>query len=137
MRVDPAIIKGTFVDLLKIKFLEIGPDFAQAELELRPDLMQPWGLLHGGVLMSLADTIASAGLVRSLEEGYGFSTIELKMNFIRAVKGGKVIARARCLHTGKSTSVWEVDINDDKNNLVAKATTSFMILATNKTGNRE
>src|SRR6266545_2194685 len=120
MRIDPSIIKGTFVDLLKINFLEIEPTSAKAELAVRREVMQPWGLLHGGALMTLADTVASAALVRGLEDGYGFSTIELKMNFIRAVKEGKVVALAKCLHTGKSTSVWEVEIYDGSNNLVAK-----------------
>ncbi len=128
MQIDPNMRKGTFVDWLQMNFLELEPTQVTAELEVRPEMMQPWQILSGGVLMSFADFIASAGVIRSLEEGYGFSSIELKMNFIKAVRNGKITGKGRCLHTGKSTSVWEVEIYDDKNQLAAMATTSIMIL---------
>lgn len=128
MKVDPSLVKGTFVDLLGIEFLELRPGYCKAVLSMREDLKQPWGPLHGGVIMGLADTVASAGLVVSLQEGQGFSTIELKINFLRIVKGGRIKAEARCLHQGKRTSVWEIDVLNEENLLVAKATTSLMIL---------
>lgn len=122
------MVKGTFSDLLGIKILELRPGYCKGELSIRDNLKHPGGFLHGGVLMSLADTVASAGLVASLEDGQGFSTIELKINFLRVVKGGRVMAEARCLHQGRRTSVWEVDVFNEENLLVAKATTSLMVL---------
>jgi uncharacterized protein (TIGR00369 family) len=85
------------------------------------------GVLHGGVIMALADSAGAACASRNLPEGAGTSTIESKTNFLGAVRGGQVVATARPLHVGSSTIVVETEVRSgDK--LVAKVTQTQAVL---------
>ena len=87
------------------------------------------GVLHGGVIMALADTCGAACAFANLPEGAtGTTTIESKTNFFRAVRDGYVEARTTLLHAGRSTIVVETDVYDDSERRVARVTQTQAVL---------
>ena len=99
------------------------------ELEWRPELCTSNGLLHGGVIMTLADSAGAGCAFLNLPEGaIGTSTIESKTNFLGAVKGGSVTARATALHVGSTTIVVETEVRHEGSRLVAKVTQTQAVL---------
>lgn len=99
-------------------------------LEWTPELCTAGGVLHGGVLMAMADSAGAAWAFLALPQGATTSTIESKTNFLGAVTGGQVTAISRPLHVGRSTIVVETEIRDDAGRLVAKTTQTQAILET-------
>jgi uncharacterized protein (TIGR00369 family) len=98
-------------------------------LDWAPGLCTSGGLLHGGVLMALADAAGGACAHANLPEGAaGTSTIESKTNFLRAVRGGTLTATARPLHVGSTTIVVETELRDDDGRLVGKVTQTQAVL---------
>ena len=94
--------------LLGIQIHEVTPQLVRASLAVRPPLMAPNGFLHAGTLVTLADTCAGYGCVRSLPEGAsGFTTIELKSNHLGTAREGTVECVATAVHLGKTTQVWD------------------------------
>jgi 1,4-dihydroxy-2-naphthoyl-CoA hydrolase len=98
-------------------------------LEWRPELCTSNGVLHGGVIMTLADSAGAGCAFFNLPAGaIGTSTIESKTNFLGAVRGGSVTARSTALHVGSSTIVVETEVRDDTGRLVAKVTQTQAVL---------
>ncbi|GAC1545340.1 MAG: PaaI family thioesterase [Herpetosiphon sp.] len=84
-----------------------------AILDLRQALLAPNGFLHAASVIALADTACGYGVMLDLPQGaQGFTTIELKTNFLRTLKNGTIICEARRLHGGKSTQVWDAEVKD-------------------------
>lgn len=112
-----------FAVLLGIELVQATPEVVQAQLEWRPELCTAGGLLHGGVLMALADTCGGAAAYLSLPEGAtGTATIESKTNFLRGVRDGTVTATSRPLHRGRTLIVLETELTLDDDRLAAKVT---------------
>src|SRR5574342_117697 len=105
-------IRGTFAGVLGMCFTLLTPERVEATLEIRPELKQPWGIIHGGAVMTLADTVAGAGAYMNVGPGQESVTVELKVNLIRAVHEGTIRAAAAPLHRGRSTSIWETRVTD-------------------------
>lgn len=99
-----------------------------AEIDHRPELCTAGGVLHGGILMTLADTCGAACAFLNLPEGAGTSTIESKTNFLRGVRSGTVRAASRPVHVGRTTIVVETDLRDG-DRLVAKVIQTQAVLA--------
>ena len=97
-------------------------------LEFSPDLCTSGGVLHGGVLMTLADTAGAVCAFLNLPAGARTVTIESKTNFLGAVREGTVTARARPLHVGKTTIVVETDVLDASGRRVARTTQTQAVL---------
>jgi uncharacterized protein (TIGR00369 family) len=93
-----------------------------------PERCTAGGVLHGGALMTLADTVGAACAVLNLPAGAGTSTIESKTNFFRAVRDGSVHATARPLHVGRTTIVVNTEIRNDEGKLVAVVTQTQAVL---------
>ncbi len=108
---------------------EFTSDEVVLDLEWRPDLCTSNGILHGGVIMTLADSAGAGCAFLNLPDGaIGTSTIESKTNFLGAVKGGSVTARSTALHVGSTTIVVETDVRNDAGRLVAKVTQTQAVL---------
>ena len=105
------------------------PERVAGALDWSPDRCTAGGLLHGGVLMSLADTLGALCAFLNLPEGAGTSTIESKTNFFRGVRSGTVHAVATPLHAGRSTVVVQTELRDDENRLVALTIQTQVVLA--------
>jgi 1,4-dihydroxy-2-naphthoyl-CoA hydrolase len=103
--------QGTFPDRLGIEPVEVTDDGARGRMLVDERHLHPFGYLHGGAWVALADTVAAWATLRHLPEGTGFSTVELKTNvFASARVGDELIATASPLHIGRRTQVWEVRI---------------------------
>ena len=112
-----------------MEFTEIGADFIRARLPVDDRTRQPFGILHGGASVALAETLGStgAGLVidRSKFRGVGQ---EINANHIRAIRDGYVIGTARPVHLGKRSHVWEIRIVDEQDRLVCISRITMAIL---------
>lgn len=98
--------------LLGVRITDVGPDWLTGELTVAVHHLAPHNLLHGGVMVSIADTICGFGCIRSLPEGArGFATAELKTNFLGTAAVGETIScTARRVHAGRSTQVWDAEV---------------------------
>lgn len=94
---------------IEIKRIERG--FVEAALAVRPEIMAPNGYLHAGAIVTLADTASGYGCMESFPEGAtGFTTIELKSNFLGTAKDGVLVCEARMAHGGRTTQVWDATV---------------------------
>jgi len=119
-----------FAKTLAIEVVRYTPEEVRARLPWSPELCTAGGALHGGALMSLADTAGGACAYLNLPEGaQGTTTIESKTNFLRAVRSGFAEATSRPLHTGRTVIVVETDVRDDGDRLIARITQSQLVLA--------
>ena len=100
---------------LGLKIIHSIPGEIRAELEVKQNLHAPNGFLHAGSVVTLADTCAGYGCMEILPEGAtGFTTIELKSNFLGTVMEGTIECKATARHTGGMTQVWDAVISDKK-----------------------
>ena len=96
---------------LGVNITEIGDGFLEAELEVRQTLMAPNGYLHAGSVVAFADTACGYACTRALPEGAaGFTTIELKSNFLSTATEGFIICRAEAHHLGRATQLWDAAV---------------------------
>ncbi len=104
--------EGTLMQALGITFTELGEGFLRATMPVDARTHQPYGLLHGGASVALAETLgSSAGML--MAGGNAVVGLEINANHLRAVRSGTVTGTARPLHLGRSTQVWEIHIEDD------------------------
>jgi uncharacterized protein (TIGR00369 family) len=107
---------GHLPGLLGIEFVAIESGATLSRLTVRPDLMAPNGYLHAGTVTTLADTTAGYGTMANLPEGArGFTTIELKCNFLGSVKEGVIYCRGTAVHLGRTTQVWDARVYTQEN----------------------
>jgi uncharacterized protein (TIGR00369 family) len=122
-----------FAKFLGIKIIEITPDRVLAELVVREDLNNRFGIMHGGAIMALADNCGGTAASANLKDGQTTTTIESKTNFFAAVPIGDV-AKAECtaLHKGRTTMVWQTRITRNDGRLCALVTQTQMVLERKK-----
>ncbi len=114
------LCKDTFVGQLEIEFLEYGNDYVLARMPVNPPKHQPNGVLHGGVSLALAETVAGAGSMLLInDERYIVYGLQLTGNHIATISDGDVFARAEIVHKGQSTHVWDVKITDKNGKLIS------------------
>jgi 1,4-dihydroxy-2-naphthoyl-CoA hydrolase len=114
---------------LGIEFTEIGADFLRARMPVDDRTRQPFGILHGGASVALAETLGStaAGLVVDPDK-YRVVGQEINANHVRAVRAGFVIGTTRPLHVGKRSHVWEIRIEDEQARLVCISRITMFVL---------
>lgn len=112
-----------------IEFTELGDDYLRARMPVDDRTRQPFGILHGGASVALAETLGStgAGLVIDRTK-YQCVGQEINANHVRAIKEGFVIGTARPLHIGRSSHVWEIRIVDERERLVCISRITMAIL---------
>lgn len=119
-----------FAALLGVEVVASSKEEVHGRLAWRADLCTVGGALHGGALMSLADSTGAACAQLNLPPGAaGTTTIESKTNFMRAVTGGRLHARSRPLHAGRTTVVVTTELRDDEDRLVGVVTQTQAVLA--------
>ena len=113
--------EGGFNALIGMEGLAQGDDGAvTATVPVRPELLQPFGLVHGGVFASIAETLASFGtFVGVQEQGMAAMGLSNYTSFLRPILSGTIHASARPFHRGRTTGLWDVDITDDAGRLCA------------------
>ena len=112
-----ALSRGTAIEALGIEFVDIGDDRLVATMPVDPRTVQPYGLLHGGASVLLAETLGSSAGNMCVAEGEVCVGLEINANHLRAVRDGRVTGTARPLHLGRSTQVWEIRIEDARGRL--------------------
>jgi len=125
-----AMSKGTAADLLGIIFTEIGTDYVRATMSVDARTHQPYGLLHGGASVLLAETVGSTAGILCVPEGQGVVGMEINANHLRGVRSGIVTATARALHLGRNTQVWEIRIEDERERLVCISRLTLAVIPT-------
>ncbi len=113
-----ALSRNTAMEPLGIVFTEIGADYLRGTMPVDARTHQPYGLLHGGASVLLAETLGSSAGGLCAPEGHGVVGIEINANPLRGVRSGTVTGTARALHVGRSTQVWEIRIEDAHGRLV-------------------
>ncbi len=109
-----ALSKGTLMEPLGIRFTEIGADYLRGTMPVDARTHQPYGLLHGGASVALAETLGSSAGGLCVGPGQGVVGIEINANHLRGVREGLVVGTARPIHVGRSTQVWEIRIEDER-----------------------
>ncbi|MEG3790909.1 hotdog fold thioesterase [Lysobacter sp. CCNWLW3] len=121
--------RNTAMEPLGIVFTEIGPDYLRATMPVDARTHQPYGLLHGGASVLLAETLGSSAGMMAVGEGQGVVGIEINANHLRGVREGTVTGTARPLHLGGRTQVWEIRIEDEAARLVCVSRLTVAVIA--------
>jgi uncharacterized protein (TIGR00369 family) len=118
-----------FATFLGIKLTSVSPERVTAELPMRDELNNRFGIMHGGAVMALADNLGGAATSANLKPGQTTTTIESKTNFFTAIPIGDV-AYAECtpLHRGRTTMVWQTRITRGDGRLCAMVTQTQLVL---------
>jgi 1,4-dihydroxy-2-naphthoyl-CoA hydrolase len=117
----PDVGRG-FDSELGLTYLDISPDRVRAQLEIHEKLLQPWGIVHGGVYCSIVESLSSIAGQAWLAENGGGTVVGVNNNtdFLRSISSGTVHATATPIHRGRSTQLWLTTITDDDNRVVAR-----------------
>lgn len=123
------LAENTLGGHLGMEFTEIGEDFLKGRMPVDHRTRQPYGLLHGGASVALAETIGSVGAAYVVDPNkYIAVGLEINANHVRGVREGYVTGTARPAHIGKTTQVWEIRITDDRDKLVCISRLTVAIL---------
>lgn len=113
---------------LGIEFVEVGNDFIVGRVPVDARTHQPFGLLHGGVSVVLAETLGSCGAAYSSPVGHQAVGLDINANHLRGVKSGWVIGTARPIHRGRTTQVWQIDLRNEAGEMVCTSRLTVAIL---------
>ncbi|MFC3682359.1 hotdog fold thioesterase [Hydrogenophaga luteola] len=119
---------GTAVQHLGMEFLEVGDDFITARVPVDSRTKQPYGLLHGGVSVVLAETLGSCGAAFSCPSGHRAVGLDINANHLKGATSGWVTGTTRPVHVGRSTQVWQIDLKNDAGELTCVSRITMAIL---------
>ncbi|TXK72936.1 MULTISPECIES: PaaI family thioesterase [Mesonia] len=112
--------KNTLMETLAIEFIDIGEDYLTAKMPVNSRVHQPDGVLHGGAMVALAESVGSAASFIFLDgEHFYIRGIEISANHVKSIASGEVFAKAQFLHKGRTTQVWDIKIKDAEENLIS------------------
>ncbi|MBC7621425.1 MAG: hotdog fold thioesterase [Candidatus Saccharibacteria bacterium] len=123
------ISANTAVAHLGIEFLEVGDDFISARVPVDARTRQPYGLLHGGVSVVLAETLGSCGAAFAAPPGWRAVGLDINANHLRGVTSGWVIGTAKPVHIGRTTQVWQIDLRNEAGQLTCVSRITMALLA--------
>jgi uncharacterized protein (TIGR00369 family) len=123
VRIPPPV-----AELIGLEAARIADGEAIMELEAGEQHSNPMGTIHGGILCDLADAAMGMAYFSQLEQGESFTTLELKINYLRPFWTGKLIAHGRVVSRGRTVGMTECDVVDDQGRLIAKATSTCLTL---------
>lgn len=121
--------KNTLMETLQITYTAAGEGWLQATMPVNSRVHQPMGLLHGGAMVALAESVGSAASVSRINpKEQEVRGIEISANHLKSVREGVVTATAKIIHQGKSLHLWEIRIENEKGELVSLCKLTNMIL---------
>ena len=120
---------NTAVSHLGIEITAVGDDFISGRVPVDARTMQPFGLLHGGVSVVLAETLGSLGAFYACPEGHTAVGLDINANHLRAARSGWVTATAKPVHIGRTTQVWQIDMVNDEGQPTCTSRITMAILA--------
>ena len=125
-RIRDAISRVPFARLLGIELEQAGRGSATLRLNVRDELRQIHGVMHGGAIASLIDTATAFAIVTLLRDEEKFSTVDLMVNYLRPLSEGTVTATARVVRAGRRLITVSADVLDDSGNLAATALSTYL-----------
>ena len=128
VEIRASIHKDTAVERLGIEFLEVGDDFIRARVPVDTRTKQPYGLLHGGVSVVLAETLGSCGAAYASPEGHRAVGLDINANHLRGATEGWVTGITRPVHIGTSTQVWQIDMSNDAGQMTCVSRITMAVL---------
>jgi 1,4-dihydroxy-2-naphthoyl-CoA hydrolase len=120
--------ENTAVSHLGIEMTAIGDDFLVGRVPVDARTRQPFGLLHGGVSVVLAETLGSMAAYYAIPEGFIALGLDINANHLRSARDGWVTGTARAVHIGRSTQVWHIDMRNDAGELVCVSRLTMSVL---------
>ncbi|ETW95772.1 MAG: hypothetical protein ETSY1_29290 [Candidatus Entotheonella factor] len=124
--------QNTAVERLGIVITEVGDDFLRGTMPVDARTVQPFGLLHGGASVLLAETLGSAAAMSCVDSSMFYCVgLDINANHVRGAKSGTVTGTARPFHVGRASHVWEIHVTDEAERLVCVA--RFTMLVVDKT----
>ncbi len=120
---------GTAVQHLGMEFLEVGDDFITARVPVDARTKQPYGLLHGGVSVVLAETLGSCGAAFSCPPGHRAVGLDINANHLKGATSGWVTGTTRPVHIGRTTQVWQIELRNDAGELTCVSRITMAVLA--------
>ena len=120
--------KDTAPERLGIEFLEVGDDFIVARVPVDERTRQPYGLLHGGVSVVLAETLGSCGAIYCAPEGHRVVGLDINANHIRGATSGWITGRTTPVHIGRSTQVWHIELRNEAGELTCVSRLTLAVL---------
>ena len=121
--------ENTATSHLGIEFTEVGDDYLVGRVPVDERTRQPFGLLHGGVSVVLAETMGSVGAYNAAPEGWMAVGLDINANHLRSARSGWVTGTARPVHVGKTTQVWQIDMVNDAGELTCVSRITMAVLA--------
>jgi 1,4-dihydroxy-2-naphthoyl-CoA hydrolase len=129
--------KNTLMEVLGIRITAVGDDWLQGTMPVDQRTHQPYGILHGGASVALAETLGSTAAMLTLDaEKERAVGLDINANHVRGVQQGMVTGTARPLHTGRSTQVWEIRIEDEAGKLVCISRLTMAVVPATAVGSR-
>ncbi|MDH3357609.1 MAG: PaaI family thioesterase [Desulfobacteraceae bacterium] len=113
---------------LRMELVSISVDQSVVKLKTEQCHLQPFGIVHGGVLATLIDTATFWSVFLRLPEDAGLVNIDLKLNYLKSVSTGAMTAQGRCIRAGRSINYAEASVKDKEGNLIAHGTSTLMVL---------
>ena len=124
-----ALAKDTLIEHLAIEITAIGDDFITAKMPVDRRTVQPFGLLHGGASVVLAETLGSIAAMLCVNSAEKVCVgLEVNANHVRAARSGSVVGTVRPVHVGNSTQIWQTHIVDEKERLVCISRLTVAVL---------
>lgn len=117
-----------FPNHLRMRLVSISLDQATVKLETGQCHLQPFGIVHGGVMATLIDTATFWSAFLRLPEDDGLVNIDLKLNYLKSIVSGEITAEGRCIRAGRSISYAEASVMDKEGSLIAHGTSTLMVL---------
>ncbi len=119
---------NTAVSHLGIEFLEVGDDFITARVPVDARTRQPFGLLHGGVSVVLAETLGSVAANYACAPGQQAVGLDINANHLRGVKSGWVTGTVRAVHIGRTTQVWQIEMRNEAGEMTCASRLTMSVL---------
>lgn len=134
----PADLGRGFDHELGLTYLDVGPDGARGRLVVHDRLLQPWGIVHGGVYCAIVESLASIAGYTWLSENGGGTVVGVNNNtdFLRAISSGTVHAASTPIHRGRSQQLWLTTITDDEDRVLARGQVRLQNLRDPRPGRR-
>ncbi|CAM4344392.1 PaaI family thioesterase [Zobellia roscoffensis] len=112
--------KNTLMETLQIEYVDVGEDFLTGKMPVNSRVHQPDGVLHGGAMVALAESIGSMASYIFLDaQQFAIRGIEISANHVKSVRDGAVFAKATILHKGRTTQLWDIKITNEEGKLVS------------------
>jgi uncharacterized protein (TIGR00369 family) len=112
--------KNTMMETLQIEYVDVGENFLVGKMPVNSKVHQPDGVLHGGAMVALAESVGSTASYIFLDaQKFFVRGIEIAANHVKSVKEGYVFAKATILHKGRTTQLWDIKITDEADNLIS------------------